>query len=507
LGGAKLVVIDPKRIDIAKRADMWVSPRPGSDGVLALGMIKVLIEEKLYDPDFVAKWTVGFEKLREHVTTFSLDEVERLTWVPKAQIRKVTRLYAENKPVCLVVGNGVERSVHAFQQLRGIFIMRALIGDLNTSGGNIRLTSGPFTRPGHFYHIKNSPRLEKIKAGRVVGSEFPVAMRNAYIPTQSLMRSILTEDPYPIKAVLCILTNPLISFPDTETTYKALTKLDFLVVSELFPTPTTAIADVILPAAWGAEHDTLGYWPGWHEEIRAYPKLVDPPGEARADTDWINELAKRLGLGEYFWEEEEKGLDVMLEPSGLTWRDFQEIRIISHEKEYEKPGDGLFKTHSGKVEIYSQQLEEMGCSPMPVLEELSQFRFESSGEYPLLLFNGKEAAYMLTGYKNVSFLRNKRPEPTVELNPATAEKLGLMAGDWVYIETKKGKIKQKLCLDPDLDPRLVYASFGWWFPEDTQDLYQHRKSNINVLTESDPPHDPETGSVELGGIPCRVYKA
>ena len=183
------------------------------------------------------------------------------------------------------------------------------------------------------------------------------------------------------------------------------------------------------------------------------------------------------------------------------------MRIISHEKEYEKPGDGLFKTRSGKVEIYSQQLEEMGCSPMPVLEELSQFRFESSGEYPFLLFNGKEAAYMLTGYKNVSFLRNKRPEPTVELNPATAEKLGLMAGDWVYIETKKGKIKQKLCLDPDLDPRLVYASFGWWFPEDTQDLYQHRKSNINVLTESDPPHDPETGSVELGGIPCRVYKA
>ena len=507
LGGAKLVVIDPKRIDIAKRADMWVSPKPGSDGVLALGMIKVLIEEELYDADFVNKWTVGFQKLQEHVTTFSLDEVERLTWVPKAQIRKVARLYAENKPVCLVVGNGVERSAHAFQQLRGIFIMRALIGDLNTPGGNVLLTPGPFTRPGYFYHIKNSPRLEKIKAGKVVGSEFTVAMRNAYIPTQSLMRSILTEDPYPIKAVLCILTNPLISFPDTETTYKALSKLDFLVVSELFPTPTTAIADIILPAAWGAEHDTLGYWPGWHEEIRAYPKLVDPPGEARADTDWINELARRLGLGEYFWEEEEKGLDVMLEPSGLTWKDFQETRIISHEKQYKKPEEGLFKTRSGKVEIYSQQLEEMGCSPMPVLEELSQFRFEPSGEYPLLLFNGKEAAYMLTGYKNVSFLRNKRPEPTVELNPVTAEKLGLMEGEWVYIETKKGRIKQKLCLDPDLDPRLVYASFGWWFPEDTDDLYQHRKANLNVLTESDPPHDPETGSVELGGIPCRVYKA
>jgi len=507
LGGAKLLVIDPRRTDIAKRADLWISPRPGSDGVLALGMIKVIIEEELYDVDFVTKWTVGFDRLQDHVKTFSLEDVEKLTWVPRPQIEKAARLYAQNKPVCLVVGNGLERSINAFQQLRAIFIMRAIIGDLNTPGGNVCLTPAPFTRLGNFFQLKKSPRLERIKAKRVVGSEFKVAMANAYIPTQSLIKAILEEKPYPIKAAICILTNPLVSYPDTEATYRAFMKLDFLVVSELFPTPTTAIADIVLPAAWGAEHDTVGYWPGWHEEIRAYPKLVNPPGEARSDTEWINELAKRLGLQEYFWDDDREALDLMLQPSGLSWEEFKERRILQQKKEYKKPEDGVFKTPSGKVEIYSKRLEELGYSPIPTFKELSQLRFDCSEEYPLLLFNGKEAAYMLTGYKHVAFLRRMKSQPTVKLNPKTAKKLGLNEGDWVYIETRKGKIKQILSLDPDLDPRLVYASFGWWFPEDPKDLYQFRKSNINVLTESDPPYDPVTGSVELSGIPCRVYKA
>jgi anaerobic selenocysteine-containing dehydrogenase len=144
---------------------------------------------------------------------------------------------------------------------------------------------------------------------------------------------------------------------------------------------------------------------------------------------------------------------------------------------------------------------------MPTFEELSQFCFEASKEYPLLLFNGKEAAYMLTGYKHVGLARSLKNQPTVELNPETAGKAGLKEGDWVYIETKKGRIQQILQLDPDLDPRLVYVSFGWWFPENSEDLFQFRKSNINVLVSNDAPYDPATGSLEMGGIPCRVYKA
>lgn len=159
------------------------------------------------------------------------------------------------------------------------------------------------------------------------------------------------------------------------------------------------------------------------------------------------------------------------------------------------------------MEIYSKRLEEMGFNPMPLWQELSQFP-EMPREYPLLLTNVKEDAYMLTGYKMIASLRNMKPEPTVELNPVTAEKAGLGDGDMVYIETRKGRILQRLCLNPDLDPRVVFASFGWWFPEEGEsNLYGWRKSNINVLTESEPPYEMTTGTKQLRGIPCRVYKA
>ncbi len=508
LGGAKLIVIDPKKIDIAKRSNIWIAPRPSTDGILALGMIKYAIENKLYDEDFVQNWTIGFDDLKNEVAKFSYEDVERITWVKKDAIAKTVRMMVENRPVCLVVGNGVERSLHAFQQMRAIFILRAILGDLNTPGGNVRLTPGKFTRPGLFYALKDSPRLEKIKAKKVVGSELKVAMQNAYIPTQSLVKAILEEKPFPIKSVVCILTNPLLSYPDTKMTYAAFKKVEFLVVSEIFPTPTTEIADLVLPAAWGAEHNTLGYWPGWHDEMRAYPQLVEPPGEAKADAWWINELAKRLGLEKYFWENEEDSYDEFLAPSGISWKEFVNIRSLNNKKEYKKPGEGLFTTKSGKIEIRSGFMEKIGRSPLPTFEEMSTFRFaDTSEQYPLLLFNSKEAAYMLTGYKHVKFMRERRPEPTVELNPNTARRLGLKEGDWVVIETHKGKIRQKLVLDPAMDERLVFASFGWWFPEKGREtLYALEESNINMLTDADPPYDGETGAADLGGIPCKVYK-
>ncbi len=502
LSGAKLVVVNPKRIDTAKRAHLWLSPRPQSDGVLALGIIKVMIEEKLYDADFVSKWTVGFDELREHVKTFSLEEVEKLTWVPQAQIKEAARMLSQNKPLCYFEGNALERSIHAYQEIRAVYILQALVGDLNVPGGNALGNPAPFTRMGRFFLLKGSPR--KLEKG--LCSPFRVGMQAAYVPPQALVRALLDEKPYPIKAAICILSNPLVSYPDTEATYKAFMKLDFFVVSELFPNPTTAVADIVLPAAWQAEHDTVGYWPGWYGEIRAYPKIVDPPGEAKSDPEWINELAKRVGLRESFWEDWKESLDFVLKPSGLTFEDLKKKRCLRMEREYKKPEDGIFKTPSGKVEIYSKQLKELGYSPMPLFQELSQFCFEPTEEYPLLMFNGKEAAFMLTGYKHVQYARKLRPQPTVDLNPETAKKYGLKEGDWIYIETKKGRVKQILNLDPNLNPNLVYPSWGWWFPEEPEDLFQFRKANINVLTQSEPPYDPETGSVELGAIPCKVYK-
>ncbi len=501
--GANLVVVDPKAIRPSKQADMWINPRPQSDGILAMGFIKVLIEEKLYDAEFVAKWTVGFDEVAKEIKTFTLEDVERLTWVPQKQIIKAARLFADsaNRPLCLWEGNGLERNIHAFQNMRAINIMTALLGDINVPGGNVKMTPAPFARMGRFYLLKGSPR----RFDRGLCSPFRVGMPAAYVPPQSFVRAVLEDKPYPIKAAICILTNPLVSYPDTEATYQAFKKLDFVVVSELFPSPTTAMADIVLPAAWGSEHDSLGYWPGWQQGIRAYPKLVEPPGEAKSDSEWLNELAKRVGLGDYFWDDWHECMKEILGPSGLSYEQLKEKRFLEATKKYEKPEDGIFRTPSGKAELYSQSLKQLGYEPTPRFAEISQFRWEPSAEYPLLMFNGKEPAYMNNGYKHVKLARARKPYPTVEMNPATARELGLVEGAWVCIETPKGRIQQVLKLDPDLNPKLVFPSMGWWYPEEPEDLFQFRKSNINVLTYSEPPYDNEVGSVELGAIPCKVY--
>jgi anaerobic selenocysteine-containing dehydrogenase len=256
----------------------------------------------------------------------------------------------------------------------------------------------------------------------------------------------------------------------------------------------------VLPAAWGMEHEEVGYWPGWYEEIRAYPKLVDPPGECWPDTKIINELAKRLGLAEDFWADDHEALDEMLKPSGMGYEKFKEKRSLRPKHEYRRHD---YKTPSKKIEIYSERVEKIGYAPMPLWEEL-RLTPEIPEEYPLLLTNAKEETYMLSGFKQVASVRIIRPEPLVELHPDTAEKYGLKEGQWVTIETKDGSIKQRLSLNRSLDPRVVVAAFGWWFPEQAESGYGWSGSNINMLTPSGPDYDPSTGGVTLRGVPCRI---
>src|SRR3990172_3903055 len=399
--GGKLIAVDPQKTYVAKLADLWLRIRPGSDGALAAGLLKVIIEEKWYDRETVENWTIGFDKLRQHVSTFSLEEVEKLTWIPRAQIEQFARMYSQTKPAAMHIGNAVEQQLNSFQTARAVCIMRSICGNLNLPGGDVYLTPPPYTRPGNFFLLNKYTR----KADKLLSDKFKFAQRSAFVPPHALAKAILHEDPYPVKAAMFILTNPLVSYPDSQEIYRALMKLDFIAISELFMTPTAALADIVLPAAWGMEHDELGYWPGWSQEIRAHPKLVEPPNECWPDTKIINELAKRLGLAEDFWNESHESLDFMLKPSGISYEKFKEKRTMRPSKVYYQKD---YKTPSGKVEIYSERLEKLGYAPMPLWEDLG-LKSELSDDYPLLLTNAKEEAYMLTGFKNVASLRVIRP--------------------------------------------------------------------------------------------------
>jgi anaerobic selenocysteine-containing dehydrogenase len=495
--GGKLIVVDPQKTDVARLADLWIRLRPGSDGALIAGVLKVVIEERLYDPDVVANWTIGFDRLAQHYSTVSLDEVEKITWVPRAQIEALARMYATTRPAALQTGNATDQLVNSFQTTRALAILRAICGNINVPGGEVTLTPSPFTRPGSFFLLSKYPR----KADKLLGNRFPFTQKAALVPAHAVTRAILEEDPFPVKAALFILTNPLVSWPDSQRTYRALMKLDFIAVTELFMTPTAALADIVLPAAWCMEHEELGYWPGWYEEIRVHPKLVDAPGECWPDTRIINELAKKLGVGGDFWEDDHEALYVMLKPSGMTYEEFKDKRTMVPGKEYRRHQYG---TPSGKIEIHSERLEKMGYAPMPTWEELGRPLALPAG-YPLVLTNAKEETFMLSGFKGVASLRTIRPDPIVELHPDTARELGLEEGRWVFIETPQGRIRQRLSLNRSLDPRVVVATFGWWYPEEGAGSgYGWSVSNINMLTDGGAERDPSTGGISFRGLPCRV---
>ncbi len=508
--GVKLIVIDPVEIDFAKKADIWLQVRPGSDLALALGIINVIVNEELYDRDFVDNWTVGFEQLKVHIQDYPPEKVADITWVDAEKIREAARFYATNRPACIEHGNAIEHNVNSFQAARAICILQAITGNLEVPGGDIELATSPglIARGSPEFTLSDKIPRDMRKQQWISSETGMLPMVSAAIP-QDIVRSILEGDPYPIRAAYIQGSNVLLTWSNAQDTYEALKMLDFIVVADMFMTPTAAMADVVLPVASYLEYNNIGMFPG-HQVARIQQKVAQI-GECWSDYKIVGELAKRLGLAEYFWNDEEQFLDDVLKPTETTFSELRKIGImpISPQpyKRYETNG---FKTPSGKVELYSNRLKKWGFDPLPVYHEQPETPYsdpELAKEYPLILTSSKAAHYRHSSGRHISSLRNSHPDPVVEIHPETASQLGIKEGDWVYIETKRGKIKQKAKLSTRVDPRVVYVDYAWWLPEKGSDgLYGWADSNINILTDNKTPNNPEMGSSNLRGFLCKVYK-
>lgn len=502
--GCKLIMMEPGKNRYCEKADYWLRLKPGSDGALAMGMIKVIIEEELYDKDYVARYTLGFEELKKEIANFTLDEVAAETWIAADTVSEVARVYATHTPGMILWGNALENSAAALQICRAITILRGLTGNLGRHGSETIHTPAKFGRPGRFYFDRSHPR----PTAKSIGKEFPIAMGAAYVPTQSLVQTILSEDPYPVKMAMCHVTNPILTYPDSVATYEAFMKLPFLVVAEIFPTSTAAIADIVLPAALPGEHNSIAYWPSWSGHIHAMPKVSEPPGEAWPDAKMINELAKRMGFSEHFFNDWEESLDLMLCDSGMTYKEFCVKRSLHPTKHYiEENPEHYFKTPSGKAEFYSQQMTQLGLSPLPTFKEVTTLRFAKKAfeRYPLYMTNGKEGAYFSSGYRHIEKMKKYKAEAVCEMHPKTASKYGLTDGEMIYIESAKGRIQQRLKVADHVHPQVVLAAFGWWNTEAEDREFDWRANNINILTDGDKPNCVATGSVQLRGVPVRVF--
>ncbi|MDP3016163.1 MAG: molybdopterin-dependent oxidoreductase [Deltaproteobacteria bacterium] len=502
--GAKLIVIDPRKTAVASRADIWIQPRPGSDLALAMGLFRVIIDEELFDKGFVENWTKGFPELREHLRRYPLERVSEITWVPKDLILEAARLYSRTKPASLQWGNAIEHNINSFQCARTLLILMAITGNLDIPGGNVNRVGPTIMRPGELVQIKKFPE----KKEKILSPEFRLATMMGFVPSQLIVKAILTGKPHPIRMVYIQGGNPLLSYANSKETLEALKKLDFLAVSEIFLTPTAQMADMVLPAATNFEFDDIGHFGLPHGFILPRPRIVEPVGESWPDSKILNELGKRLGLGQFFWNDLGECLDEILKPAGMTYDDFKTIGILKGKWEYRSYEKKGFSTPSGKIEIYSEQLKKWGYEPLPCHLDLPGSSGEFLKEYPLIFTSAKDPYFFHSAYRNIPSLRKLSPDPVLLIHPETASQSGIEEGDWVAVETERGSIRQKAKMDREIDPRVIILSFGWWFPERKDlELSGWKESNLNVLTDNNPPYEPAIGSTPLRAIPCRISKS
>ena len=497
--GTSLIVVDPRRTEMASRARIWLQLRPGSETALALSVLSAMVEEGLHDTRFTESWTHGFDALVDHLSGFTPEKMQPVTWVSAEKVREAARLYSAAKPAALHWGNGIEQNTSNFDTCRLLVVMMAITGNLDVPGGNLDAGEPPVAP------LQDLVRSDLLpgKYSEMISFHHSVVPRFMVVPPSHFSHAVLTGEPYPVRAAYVHCSNPVLAYPDSRKIVDALKALDFLVVSEVFMTPTAALADVVLPAATHFEFNDIGHYGIGHGYILARPKVVDPPPECWPDIKIINELGKALGLEKYWHDNYESILEEVLEPSGLNYAQFTEQGILRAEKRRKKYETSGFRTPSGKVEIALSKAEEMKFPPLPQFEGYPE---ETSEEYPLILTSSKPAMFLCSSHRRIRKLRNLRPDPIVDLHPDTARALGISDGDEVRIKTPRGDIIQKARLWDGIDPRVVSADHGWWFPESGHEsLFLWDRSNLNILTDSSK-LGRAFGTPNLRAIACRVEK-
>ncbi len=496
LKGSKLIVIDPRRTSLAKRADLYAQVRPGTDCALALGLLHIIIKEGLYDKDFVEKWTVGFDKLVEQVKDFTPKNVEKITWVPSKTIRDIARMYATVKPACTSLGVSMDHSSNGIQAIRAISTMCAITGNLEVEGGSM------LSNPGLMQ--KNLRLVDKVVKKKAVGDEYPVfskfSRETHVIP---LIDAMVSGNPYPIKGFLCAGCNPAVTWPNQNKFKKGVKNLDLLVVVDIFMTPTAKMAHIVLPGTTALEREDLRDAYHTHENISLFVKTnkaVEPVGNSMTDWKIWAELAKRMGYKKYFpWKSTRELMAELLEPTALSLEQLEENPggIVYMENACQRYLKNGFNTPSKKVEIYSEELERLGYDPIPTFHEPLESPFsrpDLAEKYPLVFTTGaRSRAYTHSEYRNIRKLRRLRPDPLVDIHVETAKSLGIQNADMVTVESPKGRIKIKANVTEDIHPNVVCIQMGW------------KQANANVLTD-DERRDPISGYPEFRAGMCRVYK-
>jgi len=503
--GAVLIVADPRRIPLVDFATLHLKHRPGTDVALLNGLMNVLITEDLYDHDFVANRTEGFDDLKAVVKKYTPEVVAEITGVPADDLRTAARLLADRKPGALLYSMGITQHTSGHNNVLSIANLQMLLGNLGVPGGGVNPLRGqvnvqgacdmgalPNVFPG--YQSVTNPEL-RAKFEQAWG--LPVGSLPAK-PGLTVVEMTNAACEGKIKAMYIVAENPMMTDPDINHVREALNALDFLVVQDLFLTETAQLADVVLPGTSFAEK--TGTFTNTERRVQLGVQAIQPIGDARPDWMIVCELAKRMmEMGDGRWDKEARfagweyasPAQIMDEIAALTpsYGGISHARLGTQGLQWPCP----HPEHPGTPILHVGQFTR-GLGKFSAVEHLPPAELPDE-EYPYLLTTGR----MLYHYHGGSLTRRAKaldahvPEGSVEVNPEDAARLGIADGELVHVASRRGEVWVKAEVTDKVEPGIVFMTFHF------------AEAAANLLTN--PALDPVAKIPEYKACAVRLEKA
>ncbi|MFC4419441.1 molybdopterin-dependent oxidoreductase [Cupriavidus pampae] len=455
--------------------------------------------------------------LARHVDAYTPEHVANITWVPREQIEQFNALFMHAPRLAYHAWTGVGQHTNATQTERAIATLYALTGACDREGGNLWTSPPPYRTVNDYTQLL--PATQRAKALGL--AELPLGPpRHGWITARDLARAVLDGEPYRVRTLVSFGTNLVVTQADAARNRRMLDALDFHVHVDMFMNPTAEHADLVLPAnlPWEREALKCGFEISQAavEHVQLRPRMVTPPGEARADYEIVMALAARMGMrDQMFGGSIEAGWDHQLAPLGITVDDLRRqpegLRFpqpIAREK-YTVAG---FATPTRRVELYVEALQDIGQPPLPTFVEPAQhpgvLHPVPQTAYPTVLTTAKSGWYVHSSHRHVASLRRKAPAPQIQIGAGFAATIGVHNGDWMRVVTRLGTVRLQARIDASLHDQVAVAEFGWWQgcePLGHADTAAHgvATSNINAIL-SDDERDPVSGSVPLRATMCRI---
>lgn len=529
--GCKLISVEPRVTWLASRADIHIQSRPGTDTAVALAMLKTIIEEDLYDHDFVDRWTYGFEQLAQRCAEVTFESLSETCWVTVEKLKAAARMFAEAKPANIVWGLAVDMQSQGTPTAQSIAALWTITGNLDVPGGVV-YTAAPMgvdqpSAGAWGYYDLLSEEMQKKRLG---WKEFPMYR---YGLTQAMPDLALeTAEAGKLKGLWIQSSNTIACMScEVERWYEALKQCEFVAAVDIFMNPTIqAYADIVMPVKTWAEKEGVR---AHYYFLSAITGAAATEGEAKSDCEINRLLGQRFdndlefkkaigrdeGLDGWPWDSERGVYDAIVEPSGKTFEQLVENGPMYQKYIYRKYEKGLlrpdgqpgFNTPTGRVELYSSLFESFGYDPLPYQEEPGIGPVTTPDlyeEYPLIMITGaRTTSFFHSEHRQIPYLRQLTPDPWVQIHPKYAEENNISDGDWVWIENHRGKCRQRAKVTYEVHEKEIAAQHGWWFPEQDgaePNLYGFRQSDINQLLTN---KAGQTGfGADLKCTLCKVYR-